>query len=119
MTCMTTRLTEFADAALEHGYENEIVKDSCTDVWQTGRSGCHNDSRNTGKDEQYKYKCEYAAAGYNQRFKTKAGMTIRSSTCNFGYVTTDIKDEVETILASSLRQSRTQIVSRKMDGLSR
>ena len=37
----------------------------------------------------YKYVCANAKAGCGQRFKTKSGMRIHCSTCNFGYATTE------------------------------
>mgnify|MGYP003327420054 FL=1 len=51
------------------------------------------------KMSKYKYACEYAKAGCKERFKTKAGMRVHCTTCNFNYGLTDREWEIEEILA--------------------
>ena len=97
---MTTRLTEFADAALEHAdMKTKMSKTVAQMLGKREEPAAATIEEIQEKMQKYKYKCEYAAAGCCQRFKTKAGMTIHCSTCNFGYATTDTKDEVESILS--------------------
>ena len=47
--------------------------------------------------KKYEYVCEFEKTGYTQRFKTKTGMKIHYSACNFNYGLTDKKWEVERI----------------------
>ena len=49
------------------------------------------------KTSSYKFECTYAAAGCSQRFKTKKGMRIHASSCNFNYGTTAEAFNVECI----------------------
>ena len=44
------------------------------------------------------HKCEFAKAGYTQRFKTKADMRIHSCNCDYNYGLTEKKWEVERII---------------------
>ena len=48
--------------------------------------------------KKYKHKCEYVGTGYSHHFKTKHDMKTHCSNCVFDYVTTKVKDEVESIL---------------------
>ena len=50
-----------------------------------------NKYRNSGKMTQFKYTCEYAKAGCNERFKTKTVMRIHTCDYSFNYDLTEEK----------------------------
>lgn len=97
---MTTRITEFADTAMEHADMKMKMSKTCTQILKkSGKTSAATVAEIQAKMKKYKYKCEYAGAGCSQRFKTKRGMTIHCSSCNFAYATTETKDEVEEIIS--------------------
>ena len=97
---MTTRLTNFADGALEKADMKVKLKKTFSQHLQELQAvSAATDEEVEIKMKQYKYQCEYVKAGCKQRFKTKAGMTTHSCSCEFNYGLTDEKWEVAQILA--------------------
>ena len=84
---MTTRLTDFADASLDHAdMKMKLSKTGVQMLDKQGKTAAAMTEEIQTKMKQYKYKCEFAGAGCSQRFKTKRDMKIHSCNCNFDYV---------------------------------
>ena len=97
---MTTRLTEFADAALEHAdMQVKLSKTYTQHVKAQVKTTAATAMEIAAKMKKYKHACEYAKAGCRERFKTKAGMRIHACSCNYNYGLTEEKWEVDKILA--------------------
>ena len=104
---MTKRLTEFADAAAQEADMTvKLVKTYSQHLQQQEKVRRATDEEIATKTAEYKHVCEFAKAGCKERFKTKTGMRIHSSTCNFNYGLTDQKWEVEKIIAVFGRAER-------------
>ena len=87
---MTTRLTEFADAAVEKA--DMKVKKSKTFsqmVCRQVKVDKATEEEIKAKTASYKFPCTYEKAGCTQRFKTKRGMKIHATKCSFNYGLTD------------------------------
>ena len=93
---MTTRLTEFADAALQEAdMKIKLTKTYTQHLQKQGKIAKATDEEVTAKAATYKHPCEFEKSGCKHRFKTKTGMRIHRSACNFNYGLTGEKWEVE------------------------
>ena len=96
---MTTRLTNFANAAQkEADMKVKLAKTFSQHVQPLQIIGKITDEEVEQRMRQYKHACEFVKAGCTQRFKTKTGMKIHSCNCNYNYGLTDEKWEVEKII---------------------
>ena len=114
---MTTRLTNFADGALEKADMKVKLKKTFSQHLQELQAvSAATDEEVEIKMKQYKYQCEYVKAGCKHRFKTKAGMTIHCCSWEFNYGLTDEKWEVAQIVAVRIRQRNAQALSGSVEG---
>ena len=87
---MTQRLTKFADASLELAdMKVKLSKTFTQHVRCQEKVAPATAAEITAKEATYKFPCEFSGAGCRARFKTKQGMMVHSTTCNFGYGTTE------------------------------
>lgn len=92
---MTERLTEFANQALYRAdMKVKLTKAFSQIVQQQEAVDAATTAGIQVQEEKYKFKCSYWNEGCSARFKSKKGMHIHRSTCNFGYGTTAEKFEV-------------------------
>ena len=105
---MTVRLTEFANAALEReDMKVKLAKTFNQHLQRQEKVGKITTQMLDKKMQSYKYQCEFAEAGYTQRFKTKRDMKIHMCTCIFNYGTTDEAyqvDEITTVFGKAERR---------------
>ena len=96
---MTTRLTEFADAAVEHAdMKVKLSKTYSQIVCRQEKVGALTEEAIKKMMKSYKYACTFAKAGCTQRFKTKKGMAIHACSCSFNYGRTEEAFPVEEVL---------------------
>ena len=96
---MTKRLTTFSDAAVAKAdMQTKLAKTNSQMLGKRQRPTAATEQEIEEKKKTYKHACKYVKAGCRQRFKTKAGMKIHCSNCNFGFETTEKKWEIGVIL---------------------
>ena len=97
---MTSRLTNFANAALkEADMRVKLSKTHTQIVQQRQKVPTATAAEVKAKERKYKYACEFVQAGCTARFKTLKGMRCHRSSCRFGYSQiTEEKYEIDEII---------------------
>ena len=115
---LSERLTEFADKALsETDMKVKLSKTFSQIVQQQEAVDTATAAEIEEQEKQYKFKCSYCDEGCTQRFKTRRGMHIHRSSCNFGYNTTAKTFDVAKITAVFGKQSRAkEVIPRQASG---
>ena len=95
---LTTRLTNFADAAIEEADMYVKLKKTFSQIVQDQEKAAPPTEQDIKEVEQdYKFTCEFADRGCTVRLKTQRAVNIHSVKYTFGYGATEESFEIEEI----------------------